>query len=300
MNASQLCDLLRFYVDHDRAQRMASAIHEDMAALGFGLVESSYTPIELWNEIGVIPQAEYSLPPNQFNIDSLEDSEAMEGSFVTCGNLLRLGQCCELGREYLSHLWPSRYSHRLLGREHLDCLNEVWWLKFWRSIEKVIPGPKASQNAPDFEWRIEIRDGLASRVVNLEVKRRTSNLNQFFKHGRPKASVAKIAKKFTEAKDGEANVAALTIFHNVDPNIDRSLRSWLDQQEFLHGLVIWTEGHGENAALKKFFKESHRWAELLIKDPAPEDTKVAGRTAGTLCTLEDRDEFLRSLAELTA
>ena len=291
-----LTDLLTVYVDPDIAMEMADAVIEDMRLINFPLRRATFNPPHLWKDAGVIEQGEYDLPPNQFYINSPVGSESLEGSFLTCGNLLRLGQCVLIGRKYLPALWPATFAKRLLGREHLDTLNEVWWLKFWRGIECVVPGPKESANHPDFEWEIHINDGLTKSRINLEVKRRTSNINKFFKERRPNASVNKIAKKFQETNEGTANVAALTLYHNIPEEVHRSLRRWFDSQANLHGLLIWTEGHRGEPPLRKYFKPTHRWVEFLLNDPEPEDLKVAGRASGTLCEVDEIHHFLENLA----
>lgn len=296
MNLNELQSLLKYYLPSETAYEMAQAILEDMDSIKFIVEEAHFTSPEKWRQLGVIPQAEYILPPNKFDINSATGSEALEGSFLTTGNLLRLGQCVLLGRRFLGDLWPQKFAGRILGQEHLDALNEIWWLKFWRGIKSVSPGPKVSGNDPDFEWQISIRDGLATCGINLEVKRRTSNINKFLKAGRPTASVRKISKKFGAVDESTANIAAITVYHPVSEEIDRELRIWLNDQQNIHGLLLWTEGNFDTSPLRKFFKESHRWAEMLLKDPSPEDLMIAGFAVGTLCEAEDVAEYLANLS----
>lgn len=296
MTANQIETLLRSYVTAESAAQMAMLTLEDMNSIKFEIKEAHCTSPYEWRKVGAFPQAEYVLPPNQFDIDSGVGSESLEGSFLTTGNLLRLGQCVLLGRRHLPGQWPKTFAAKLRGPEHLDTLNEIWWLKFWRGIQGVVRGPKVSENDCDFDWKINLRDGLAQCTINLEVKRRTSNINQLFKEGRPTASVRKIAKKFGPVGDGSANIAALTLYHPVSDQIDRNLRAWVDAQEHLHGLLVWTEGHAGTTPLKKFIKTSHRWVEFLITGPEPEDLKIAGRAKGTLCNAEDAPQFIARLA----
>lgn len=283
-------------MDSPQASEMARAVWDDMRDIQFCLTQSHFNSAEMWDEVGVIRQAEYELPKNQFNINSPVGSESLEGSFLTCGNLLRLAQCATLGRKYIPDSWPHSFAKRLNGRAHLDALNEVWWLKFWRGIADVVPGPKQSPNEPDFEWQIRINNGLTESLVNLEVKRRTSNINKLFKERRPNASVEKIAKKFQPVGDDTANVAALTLYHNIPVDVDRSVRQWVEEQPHLHGLLIWTEGHSGGQPLRKYFKQSHRWVELLLNDPESEDLKIAGNSRGTLCEVGEVPAFLARLA----
>ncbi|WP_367871920.1 hypothetical protein [Luteolibacter sp. Populi] len=296
MSVDELQALLEYYVPPDRAHWMAQSISEDMATIGFPIKESSFTSSEMWRAKGAQPQAEYWLPKNQFDINSAIGSQAFAGSFFTTGNLLRLGQCVLLGRKFLPDLWPGDFGALLRGAKHLDALNEIWWLKFVRSIQTVTRGPKEAESDPDYDWQIKVHDGLAPLVVNLEVKRRTSNINKFFKEGRPNASLGNISKKFKSVDEGTANIAALTIYHPVSTEIDRNLRNWLEDQEHLHGLLVWTEGSRDTLPMKKFFKKSH-WAEFLIGDHESEDLMIAGQSMGTLCEVEDAPAFLEKLVD---
>jgi hypothetical protein len=274
---------------------MARARVEDMASIGFNIERSFFSSSEIWMQHGVHPQAEYRLPPNQFNINSKVGSEALEVSFITTGNLFRLAQCVEIGRQYLPSLWPNFFGKLINGAGHLDALNEVWWLKFWRNTKNVARGPKESANDPDFEWQIEIFDVCATCIINFEVKRRTSNINRLFKKGEPNASLKSISKKFFAVGDGVANVAALTLYHPVPSRIDREIRLWLEDQEFLHVLLVWTEGNYGAKPLKVFSKETHRWVDHLLLDILPEDLKVAGRTLGTRCEVNEAPSYIEKM-----
>ena len=215
LGEKEIAAMLESYVDANQAASMAHAVAQDMGAIGFSIIPSHFNTPGRWDRRGAVRQAEYKLPASDFDINSSRAEYALEGSFLTCGNLLRLAQCCILGQKYIPTLWPSAFTKLLNGKKHLDTLNEVWWLKFWRDIVTVDRGPKMSANDPDFEWEIRIKDGLAPCAINLEAKRRTSNINQLFKKRRPGASTKRIAHKFRAVPDDTANVAALTLFQNI-------------------------------------------------------------------------------------
>jgi hypothetical protein len=198
----------------------------------------------------------------------------------------------ELGRKWLPELWPKGFAAQLLGPEHLDTLNEIWWLKFWRSLISVRRGPKANRGSPDADWLLTIRDGMADCTVNLEIKRRTGNINALFKHANPTVSLSKVNKKFQPAGPETANIVALTIYYRPRLESIRRIVEWLNQQPAVDGVLVWIEDNVGGEPLLKFVKPEKKWAEHLLKKPDPEDLKIAGLNWGTLCQPEEAPSFL--------
>ncbi len=220
----------------------------------------------------------------------------MEGSGLTRGNLLRLSHAVELGRKLLPAIWPHGFATKLLGAEHLDTVNEIWWLKFWRSLVAVRRGPKPNPATPDVDWLLEVRDGLADCIVNLEVKRRTGNINAWFKNGSPTVSLEKVAKKFQPTGRATANVVAVTVYHRPLADELRNVADWLNQHAALDAVLVWVENNAGGEALLKFVRPEKPWIKFLLKKPDPEDLLVAGLTKGTLCLPEEVPAFLQKLA----
>ena len=267
-----------------------------MQRIGFELRLSTENPPGMWERYGAIPQTEYVVP-SDFDINSAQDDKAMSGSFVTCGNLLRLSQCVKTARALLPTMWPADFAKELSGPKHLDTLNEIWWLKFWRGIQRVERAPKTDPNAPDFDWLLHLQSGLASCRVNLEVKRRTGNLNSNFKRGRPNVSLGEIAHKFGPVSEDTANVAALTAFVPLADDVQRWVVDWFRKKPHVHALLVWVECNLGATPLLKLFKPEKQWVEFLLGDTEPEDLKVAGRTAGTLCKASEAPAFISKLAD---
>lgn len=297
LSQSHIQKALAEFVSAEEAVLRAQWICEDMQKIGFELRLSTKNPPGMWEHLGVVRQTEYVIPPSGFDINSADNNAALSGSFVTCGNLLRLSQCVKLGRRYLPALWPNFFAHRLQNEEHLSALNEIWWLKFWRGIESVERGPKANKAAPDFEWLLQLRDGLSDCQINLEVKRRPGNINQHLKRGRPTCSTDKVAKKFGQVPDNTANVVAITVYQPPAPSEWRRAVDWFQRQSHVHGLLIWTESNAGTTPMLKHFKSEKAWARFLVNEPEPEDLKVAGRTAGTLCAAAEAPNFIQELVE---
>ncbi|MSU66030.1 MAG: hypothetical protein EXS38_08025 [Opitutus sp.] len=293
---ADIAQLLECYVTPAEAGRRAQAIADDMAAIGFAVVRSLEVPDRVWQAHGARPQAEYVLPTTPFSINAEDGDQAMEGSSLTRGNLLRLSHAVDLGRKWLPELWPSSFATQLLGAGHLDTLNEIWWLKFWRGLVGVRRGPKLNAATPDVDWLLTIRDGLADCVVNLEVKRRTGNINAWFKHGNPTVSLRDVKKKFHPAGRETANLAALTVYHRPQPATVRQIGEWLGQTTAVDGVVVWIENNAGGEPLLKLIKSEKKWAEFLLRDPDPEDLMVAGLTKGTLCHPDEVPAFVDRLA----
>lgn len=292
MNVLEVERFLGAYLPPTEASVRAQHLVADLRAIGFTLAVSGDVADAQWRSLGAIPQTEYVLPTTSFSINAKDDCKAMEGSFLTRGNLLRLSQAVMLGRKWLPQHWPHDFSDRLLGAEHLDALNEIWWLKFWRGIAAVQRGRKANLAAPDVDWLIEIHDGLARLRINLEVKRRTGNINTLFKHRNPSLSLADISHKFEISQPDAANVVALTIYHRPERAALRWVSEWLEKQRNVDGVLVWVEGNLGGDPLLSFFKAEKKWAEYLLAPVDREDLKVAGHALGALCREYDVLEFL--------
>ncbi|MGH7945786.1 MAG: hypothetical protein ACREH8_00380 [Opitutaceae bacterium] len=280
----KIARLLTRYLNAADAEQRARDVAEDMAAVGFVLQEDRSVPPEKWQALGARAQAEYLLPKTEFDLNGKDPDKAMEGSLLTRGNLLRLSQVVGLGRKWLPGLWPGAFQVSLLGREHLDAVNEVFWLKFWHGLGAVRRGPKANAAEPDTDWQLTLRFGELENTVNLEVKRRTGNLNAWFKKRVPRVSMAKVGHKLKPGDERTLNLAAI---YRVKEKVQRS--------PALDGVVIWIEDNRGGKALLKIFKDEKRWAEALVKEPDPEDLMIAAFTSGTLCHPDEVPQFLERM-----
>lgn len=297
LNVQEIESLLCRYLPRELAAQRAVWLSEDLAMINFGLELAHETPDSQWIAMGIEPQVEYRLPDPGYSINSEDDNSALSGSFITVGNLLRLSQVSAIGRRLIPQLWPLDFDYRLCGREHLNALNEVWWLKHWRGISTVQRGPKLNKAAPDYEWAITIRDTFAECRVNLEIKRRPGNINGWFKRRRPTARLNEVAKKFGPVADDTANVVALTVYLPLSEEIKRGVLDWFESCPNVHGILIWIEGNLGIEPMIKLFKPDRAWAQHLILEPDSEDLAVAAHCAGTLCSKEDVSAYLKAICE---
>lgn len=292
----EIAQQLECYLAPAEAARRARLIVEDLTAIGFPLVVSREVSPAQWRAVGARPQAEYVLPLTPFSLEAKDGNQGMSGSALTRGNLLRLSQAVALGRRWLPAEWPAGFAADLCGAKHLDTLNELWWLKPWRGLVGVRRAPKASPDLPDFDWALQIQDGLASCTINLEVKRRTSNLNAWFKHGNSPLSSRDISYKFAPSGEGVANIAALTTFQPPDAEAQRFLIDWLRQTGEVDGVVVWVEHSLGTEPLLKFIKPAKKWVEFLLAPVDPEDQMIASYAWGTLCQPDQVLDFLDRLS----
>lgn len=292
LTATEIAQLLERYLPSAEAERRAVAMAADLSAVGFDLVASTAVSDAHWQALGARPQAEYVLPASPFSIDAANGNQAMDGSGLTRGNLLRLSQAVDLGRRWLPGTWPHAFRHELNGPGHLDVVTELWWLKHWRGLASVQRGPKPHPSAPDADWLLQIQDALARCAINLEVKRRTSNLNAWFKHGTATVSLRDVSRKFLPGSGDTANVVALTVFQRPDAGTIRHVRDWLEQQPAVDAVLVWIEANAGGEPLVALVKAGKPWIGFLLKEPDAEDLMVAGLTRGTLCQPDEVPAFL--------
>lgn len=174
---------------------------------------------------------EYAFDQSGHDIDNADDPfvaknevSMMDGTGLDRESLLYLSKVSETGHRIIPSLWPVEAelcSHLKLGSQHLDTLNEVWWLSRWQGIddgtvehEKVILEETRSskrQQAPSVDWSFTILGGQVR--INLEVKNRrgTKGSEPFSKKAYLFANNPE--KPFRPSKENEINVLAITAYH---------------------------------------------------------------------------------------
>lgn len=212
----------------------ASLLAQDlkvMAPVGFRLLPPRWLlPQE--SEIN-FTLVEYAFDQSGHDIDNADDPlvpkkevSMMNGTGLDRESLLYLSKVSETGHKIIPSLWPADEelcSHLKLGPQHLDTLNEVWWLSRWQGIdegsvehEKVVLEKSRSskrQKAPSVDWSFTILGGQVR--INLEVKNRrgTKGSEPFSKEVYLFANHPE--KPFRPSKEHEINVLAITAYHGA-------------------------------------------------------------------------------------
>lgn len=171
----------------------------------------------------------YPIPRNDRSVENAQNPfqqntsvNAMEGAGLTEGSLAGLAIVDEIARTRIPHAWPpqGKWKQRFMNLgEHLDALNEVWWLGRWpyldaHSIEKdarLLPDHQTGKNV---DWRFTCLNGLVA--INLEVKRREGSYAAHLhnKQLRLFGMEKDVWEQFGRpSRENELNVLAVTAFH---------------------------------------------------------------------------------------
>ena len=134
--------------------------------------------------MGMMPVVEYEWGQDQFSIDKAEpfkksrSAEEADGSSLSRENLTLLGRISEIGHTLIPALWlaDQHLRHDVSEKnQHLDTLQEVWWLSRWHGIEensvqREYLMHRNGESGSTVDWRLNIRG--ADISVNLSVKNR--------------------------------------------------------------------------------------------------------------------------------
>ncbi len=146
---------------------------------------------------------------------------AIEGTALSREDLGYFGKVSHIGHTLIPHLWLGNRRLRdnvRASRQHLDTLNEVWWLSVWQGLDASSvkhehlarrDAKKSSNATPStVDWRFSVLGG--SMNINLSVKnRRGTAASRPFKKGVYLFSDSP-DKPFAESSDDEINILAIT------------------------------------------------------------------------------------------
>ncbi len=222
----------RGIVSEETLLKRAQFLKEDLDALAFDTF--TILPTQ-WLEppgMGVrIPSIEYEFgktdhdieqPINPFNAP--KDVRLVEGTSLSRGELGHFGKISEIGHTIIPKLWLANQMLRdrvRLPTQHLDTLNEVWWLSRWQGIDsdsveieylaRRDAANRSKKTPSTVDWRFTVLGGQVA--INLSVKNRRGTVgSRLFEKG-----VYLFGddpdEVFGESADGEINVLAITAYH---------------------------------------------------------------------------------------
>lgn len=216
----------------DALARRAALLAEDLKTLsieGFELL-----PPRWLNPPGsdlLFRIVEYKFNNNSRSMDRItdpfqagKDVANMEGSGLDRCSLLYLSKISEIGHRIIPHLWPGYETLRnnlQLGTQHMNTLNEVWWLSKWHGIDPgsveyekpVLKGASDPKKklAPRVDWSFTVLGGQVR--INLEVKRRDGTMASTTYSKGVHLFGDNPEKPFSPSEADEINVLAITAYH---------------------------------------------------------------------------------------
>jgi hypothetical protein len=153
-----------------------------------------------------------------------KETRHMDGSGLSQEDLLYLSKISEIGHTIIPHLWLSDLRLREDIRrpsQHLDTLNEIWWLSRWHgidtgSVEREYLQRRNQENGikqspSTVDWRFTVLGGQV--MINLSIKNRPGSLGSSILDKNVYLFDGKEEKAFAESGDNEINILAITAYH---------------------------------------------------------------------------------------
>jgi predicted AAA+ superfamily ATPase len=216
------------------------------------------------------PLVEYKWGQTDHNIDKSDGDAfkhassalAIEGTGLDRENIGHFGKVSQIGHTMIPHLWLSDRRLRDDVRrptQHLDTLNEVWWLNAWQGVDSASVTREhlmrrdaenlAKPTPSTVDWRFTVLGG--SMAINLSVKNRrgTAACRPFVKgvylfNDSPD-------KPFSPSVDDEINILAITGYHGGWITLreqEELVATYLDHtlvqldRPVIDAVVIWVRG----------------------------------------------------------
>ena len=247
MNISQQIETLLKLgsLGDDEARRRAPILARDIEQIGFGTFQLSCRPYPVPSANGQIvatPLPEYQFGDTGFSVHKARNSHDdfsrwIGGTGLDRGHLQFFSKVSQIGHSLIPELWPKKLRAELRNpTQHLDTLEEVWWLGCWSGIENIRRAGHIKPGvADDIDWQFTIGSAgcLAGLKVNLEVKRlksdntrqargREMNAHEFAQFCRDQ-----VLRKFRPSHSDEVNVLGISLFGEIDGNVQRVISEWL-------------------------------------------------------------------------
>jgi hypothetical protein len=225
---------------------------------------------------------EYTFGPTRHSVHNATSSKitanCIDGSFLHRGKLLRFAQATWFGEFEIPHIWnsPAFREKLALSTSHLDTVEEMIWLGgFWYSridYSTVVAEYKMVGKCKDIDWRFRCVVPNLQRWLNMEVKRRNTDLEQLCPGGEELARpFADIPQKFSTSADDEINVAAITLYGSEPEQIAARATNWLRQNTMVDCILLWNEITAKFASTSlESKKQKLDWVRLFLDPPVPQ------------------------------
>jgi hypothetical protein len=267
--------LLCLRLPEEVAARRASMVAEDMAAIGFSLrLEVQRGSAQWLRQRGLRIPIQYYIPDTGWTVNRKDSRHALEGTHLDKGDLLRLSKVCELGRTLLPNDWPHRFADQLNNpSEHLDAVNEVWWLGRFKDPTDVKKLDTKTQETSSPDWSFSVRYEGTTLRLRVEVKRRCSDIKRHLAFSEKSDLFDKISSKFSQRSLAELNIAGVTTFSQIDNMVAETTTRWLENEPNLDAVILWSEQSFASPALVFVRRgEIQHLLRACLNTPDEEDT----------------------------
>ena len=247
-------------------QSRARLIHEDLTRLnieGFRLL-----PVQIYPGRATRPEirvSEYKFGPVRFSIENAKDPssvrksvEEMAGPAINREDILYFSQICALAHKIIPSFWTTDRSliqSVRLPSQHLDTLNEIWWLGRWSGIDEKFVRREVTilpSTGKSIDWQFKLLANDETWTVNLEVKRTISSIgakayrkeHYFYSTLRGDGSIntEDPRLKFRRSLDHEVNVLAITWFDEISAALEAEIQRFLDEDDRIDTVIVWAPG----------------------------------------------------------
>lgn len=285
-------------IDGPEAHRRASVLANDIKQIGFDTFQLSCRPYPVPLADGRIiatPLPEYHFGDTGFSVQKARNSQDdfptwIGGTGLDRGHLQFFSKVSHIGHALIPQFWPQKLRTELRNpTQHLDALEEVWWLGRWSGIENIRrAGRIKSDGADDIDWQFTIGSTAFSSglKVNLEVKRlKSDNMRQargreMNPHAFAQFCSDQVLRKFRTSQTDEVNVLAISLFGEIDGNVQRVISDWLlssansdshNAQLIDAVLLVTRESRRRSSSDKQLRNEKARLIKSYFRGPDAED-----------------------------
>lgn len=273
------------------ADEAAKRILEDVARFGmedFRLGEKFPVPR------GVV--VEYTFGRTGYSIDNAHPQRAPDfypsdhgGTQLNSDNIRFFLRVSEIAGEIVPDLWLNPDSN-LIGkirtpRQHLDSLNEFWWLSRWNRPFTVQPNYRMHNHCDlDVDWRLTWDFGLHALSVNMDAKRRCDVLRYFGKSIKPneifEAGVIdkRGRSKFRPSGPDEINVLGLTVIGEINREVQKYAEKWLKTRDDVDAILLFSRFSDRKAGFDLHVQRKQELlSQVLNRALDDKDTCLHGR-----------------------
>jgi hypothetical protein len=290
------------YLSKEDVNRRARLLFQDLQRLqieGFRLL-----PVERYPARAGFPEirlAEYHFGPVEFGLENAKNPASvqktvreMEGTAINREDILYLSKISEMAHTLIPRMWAedSRLLRDVrLSSQHLDTLNEIWWLGRWdglteQSLRREVVLVPGSTKSVDWQFRLTVRS--EEWTINLEVKRLIHSIGArayskdhwFYKPPLADGSFdeADPRRKFHRSSNKEINILGITWFDDISAELESEIQRFLDEDDRIDAVIVCALGDraGRGGWIRFFPRfremiEKRRTVASVLLEPDEED-----------------------------